>query len=72
MKTTVAQKGMIFATKTLAAAIIDLLTKPEILKTAREEFEEATKNFVYECFIPPDVKPPDADFFRVEMEKMPK
>jgi aminobenzoyl-glutamate utilization protein B len=70
--TSIGQKGMMFAAKTMAASVIDVLTKPEILKSAREEFEEATKDFVYECFVPPDVKPPDADFFRVEMAKMPE
>jgi aminobenzoyl-glutamate utilization protein B len=65
-------KAMLFASKILAASTIDIITKPETLREAKEEFEESTKNFVYECFVPPDVQPPDAKFFRVEKAKIPE
>lgn len=69
-RTSIAHKGMVFGAKILATSVIDLLTKPEILRKAKAEFEEATKDFVYECFVPPDVKPPDADLFKAVNAKI--
>ncbi|MFC1803582.1 amidohydrolase [Thermoproteota archaeon] len=71
-RTSIAHKAMVFGTKILAYSVIDLLTKPEILKKASAEFENATEGFVYECFVPPDIKPPDADLFKVENAKIQK
>ena len=72
MNTTIAHKAMLFASKILAASAMDLITSAETLREAREEFEEATKGFVYECFVPADVKPPDASFFKTEKAKIPE
>jgi aminobenzoyl-glutamate utilization protein B len=67
----IGHKAMMFACKVLANSTIDILTDPEILRKARAEFEEATKDFVYECLVPPGVKPPNANFFKVEAAKIP-
>jgi aminobenzoyl-glutamate utilization protein B len=40
-------RGMMFAAKALALTALDLMTKPELLKTAREEFEKATEGKQY-------------------------
>jgi aminobenzoyl-glutamate utilization protein B len=54
----IGHKGVIFAAKTMAAAVLDLLTKPEVLKKAREEFESRKRGRVYTSPLPPDLKPP--------------
>ena len=49
--TEIGKKAAIHAGKVLAAAAIDLLTRPELLKEAREEFEKRTRAG-YTCPIP--------------------
>jgi aminobenzoyl-glutamate utilization protein B len=71
MNTTIAHKAMVFASKVLATSAMDLMANPENLREAKEEFKEATKDFVYECFVPIDVKPPDAGLFKIEYAKIP-
>ena len=53
-KTSLAHKGMLLASKVLAAAAADLMTNPEILKQAREEFS-ITAAEGYDCPIGPEV-----------------
>jgi len=55
-KTSVAKKGMLFASKVLAIAGLELLTYPEILKEA--QLELAAKGIGYESLIPDSVEPP--------------
>jgi len=52
--TSLAHKGMLMAAKVLAAAASDLMTKPEILVQAREEFN-ITAAEGYDCPIGPEV-----------------
>ncbi len=52
--TSLAHKGMLMAAKVLAAAAADLMTKPEILAQAREEFS-ITAAEGYDCPIGPEV-----------------
>jgi aminobenzoyl-glutamate utilization protein B len=52
--TSLAHKGMLLAAKVLAAAAADLMTKPEILAQAREEFI-ITAAEGYDCPIGPEV-----------------
>ena len=50
-------KGMLTASKVLAAGAIDLLLNPKLIQDAQTEFKEKTKDFVYKCAIPEDQKP---------------
>ena len=51
-----AHKALKYAAKVLAGAATDLMEKPEILKAAREEFNENAAAG-YDCPIGPEVKP---------------
>ncbi len=72
---TIAHKGMVAGAKVMAGAILDLLTKPELLRKARVEFEETTKAARYFEVLPADAKPPldlnksIMDLYRPEMRK---
>jgi len=54
----IGHKSLLFSAKTTAASILDLCTKPELLKKARDEFKDRTKGFTYKSPLPPDSKPP--------------
>lgn len=54
--TSIGHKAAIHAGKVLAAAAIDLMTQPELLKAARAEFEKRTREG-YTCPIPADAVP---------------
>lgn len=54
----IGQKSSIFASKVIAATVIDLLTKHELLRKAHEEWKERMKSFTYKSPLPPDLKPP--------------
>jgi aminobenzoyl-glutamate utilization protein B len=72
---TMAHKGMVSAAKVLAGAMLDFLTKPELVRQARVEFEKATTEMKYFAVLPPDAKPPldlnkeTMDRYRAEMAK---
>ena len=51
-------KSLIFATKTMAGATLDLLTRPELLTKAKEEHAKKMQGRVYKCAIPDDIGPP--------------
>jgi len=51
-------KSLIFAAKVMAATVIDLLTKPEILNAAKEEHKKRLRGRKYKSPLPPDLKPP--------------
>lgn len=53
-----AWKGLNAGAKAMAASAIDLLSKPEELKKAREEFEPYAEKHPYKPFLPPDAEPP--------------
>ncbi len=55
-KSTLGYKGMLYAGKALAGLAIDLLTRPELLERAKEEFRRKTAGG-YVCPIPPDAVP---------------
>jgi hypothetical protein len=42
----------------LAVCVLDLLSKPELLKRAKDEFAQRTQNHAYNAPIPQDLKPP--------------
>jgi len=52
---TIGFKGMLTASKTLALTAVDLLTKPEAIRKAKEEFRR--KGITYKSPIPEGVKP---------------
>jgi len=54
----IGHKGLIFAAKTLSTCALDLLTKPSILKAAKEELADRMQGRVYTSPLPPDLKPP--------------
>jgi aminobenzoyl-glutamate utilization protein B len=72
---TIAHKGMISGSKVLAGAILDFLTKPELVQEARAEFAKATTEMKYFSVLPADAKPPldlnkeTMDRYRAEMSK---
>ena len=72
---TMAHKGMVAASKVLAGTILDFLTKPDLVRQARAEFEKATTETKYFAVLPPDAKPPldlnreTMDRYRAEMAK---
>jgi aminobenzoyl-glutamate utilization protein B len=55
---TTAWKGLNTGAKVMAAAALDLFTRPEKLQKIREEFEAFEKEHPYEPFLPEDAQPP--------------
>ena len=49
--TEIGTKGMLVASKTMALTAIDLLTHPNIIKTATEEFNNAKGNYNYKALL---------------------
>jgi aminobenzoyl-glutamate utilization protein B len=72
---TIAHKGMVAGSKALAGAILDFLTKPELIQQARAEFDQATTEMKYFDVLPADAKPPldlnkeTMERYRAEMSK---
>ncbi len=54
----IGHKSLIFSAKTMSACAIDLLTKPDLLKKIREEFEQKLGERTYKSPLPPEMKPP--------------
>jgi aminobenzoyl-glutamate utilization protein B len=54
----IGHKNVIFASKVMAFSTLDLLTKPEILKKAWDEFTKRKGGREYKSPLPPDLKPP--------------
>jgi aminobenzoyl-glutamate utilization protein B len=65
---TIAHKGMVDGAKVLTGTILDFLTRPELIKKARAEFEKATEEMKYFAVLPADAKPP-LDLNRETMER---
>ncbi|MBM3296721.1 MAG: amidohydrolase [Candidatus Aminicenantes bacterium] len=53
-----AWKGLSSGAKVMAAAALDLLTRPKDLKAVRDEFEAARAANPYRSFLPEDARPP--------------
>jgi aminobenzoyl-glutamate utilization protein B len=56
--TGIGHRSLIFASKVIAASAIDLLTKPELLKKAKEEQAKRMMGKTYRSPLPADAKPP--------------
>jgi len=54
----IGHKGLMYSTKVHAAAGLELLTKPELMKKVKAEWVERLNGRVYESPIPKDLKPP--------------
>jgi aminobenzoyl-glutamate utilization protein B len=65
---TIAHKGMIAGSKVLAGTILDFLTKPELVREVRSEFDKATTEMKYFPVLPADATPP-LDLNRETMER---
>lgn len=63
-----AWKGLNAGAKVMAAAAIDLLTKPDVLAAVRKEFEDYSRANPYKSFLPDDATPP-LDLNRELMER---
>jgi aminobenzoyl-glutamate utilization protein B len=59
---------MVSGSKVLAGAILDFLTKPELVQEARAEFAKATSEMKYFPVLPADAKPP-LDLNKETMER---
>jgi len=54
----IGHKSLIFASKVIAVSALNLMTKPELMKKAQEEWKERLGGRVYKSPIPADLKPP--------------
>jgi len=54
----IGHKSLIFASKVIAASALDLMTRPDLLKKARQEWAERLGGRVYKPPIPAGLKPP--------------
>jgi aminobenzoyl-glutamate utilization protein B len=55
---TIGEKGLMVATKVLAATALDIMGRDDTLAAMKAEFEEMTEGKAYQSSIPDDVKPP--------------
>jgi hypothetical protein len=53
-----------FAAKTLAAAALDALLRPEVQEAIREQHRERTKGLTYESLLPAGVMPVTSEFMK--------
>jgi aminobenzoyl-glutamate utilization protein B len=51
-------KSTVFASKVMAATVVDLLTSPELVERVREDWEGRMKGLTYKSPLPADLKPP--------------
>lgn len=54
----IGQKSLIFASKVLASSAVDLLTSPELIKTAWDEHKKRTLGKTYKSPVPAEARPP--------------
>jgi aminobenzoyl-glutamate utilization protein B len=53
----IGHKSLIFAAKTMSSSVIDLMSKPDLVKKAKDEFKQRLEGRVYKSPLPPDMKP---------------
>lgn len=54
----IGHKGAVVGAKVIAASVLDLMTVPELLASAKKQFEQDTKDTKYFSLLPDDAKPP--------------
>lgn len=69
MATPIAHKGATAGAKAHAMTIMDLLTNPTLIASAKEHFAEMTKETKWQSLIPVDTKPP-IHFNKEKMERV--
>lgn len=68
MATPIAHKGATAGAKAHALTVIDLLTKPELVAAAKQDFAKQTETTKWQSLIPLDAKPP-IHFNKEKMER---
>ena len=68
MATPIAHKGVVAGAKVVAATVLDLLLRPELIAETKRYFDDQTKAQKYEPFIGADDKPP-IDLNQTSMDK---
>lgn len=58
IRSSIGEKGIIYATKVLATATIDLLERPEVVTAAKADFEERMRERAYTTLVPAGQMPP--------------
>jgi len=53
----IGHKSLIFAAKTMSSSVIDLISKPDLVKSAKEEFKEKLGGRTYRSPLPSEMKP---------------
>jgi aminobenzoyl-glutamate utilization protein B len=56
--TSIGHKSSLFAAKVMATSALDLLTRPELLHAAREDWQLRMTGLEYRSPLPPDLEPP--------------
>jgi aminobenzoyl-glutamate utilization protein B len=56
--TSIGHKAMVTAARTLSGATVELLVSPDVVRAAKEEFDQRMAGAVYRSPIPQDQKPP--------------
>ncbi len=56
--TGIGHRSLIFASKVIATSVLDMLTRPELLRKAKEEQARRTLGKTYRSPLPADAKPP--------------
>jgi len=54
----IGHKSLIFAAKTISSSVIDLMSKPDLVKKAKDEFMQRLGGRAYKSPLPPEMKPP--------------
>jgi aminobenzoyl-glutamate utilization protein B len=54
----IGQKSTVFASKVMAGMVVDLLSRPDVLQAAKDEWREKMKDRTYKSPLPSDLKPP--------------
>ena len=56
--TSIGHKSTVFASKVMATTVIDLLSKPELVQAAKDEWKRQMQGRVYKSPLPAGLKPP--------------
>lgn len=57
-KNSIGKKAMTHAARIIATSAVDIITQPEIIKEAKEEFRQRLNGKKYQCLVPEKIDPP--------------